>query len=401
MTEAESRVILHCDCNNFFASVELLEHPELRDRPVAVCGDPESRHGIILAKNGIAKAAGVQTAETLWQARQKCPGLVLLPAHHHKYSEMSRRVNRIYLSVTDQVEPFSVDESWLDVTGSRQLFGGGVRIADELRRRVREELGITISVGVSFNKVWAKMGSDYKKPDATTRIGRDNVADILYPLPVTDFLFVGAAAGEVLGRHGIGTVGELAACPPELLTRWLGRMGEGLWRDANGYDTSPVRRWGERDPVKSVGNSITFPRDLKGRDECREGLMTLADSVGTRLRAHGLRARTITVQVKDPALRVTSHRHTLATPTALTRTIYREACAILEEFWPAESPVRLLGVTAENLCPEGEDYSAQLSLLDEVRPDDPRQMKLEQTIDHLRSRYGRDAVKQRIKNEGK
>ena len=201
--KGSGRVILHCDCNNFYASVELLKYPELRDRPVAVAGDPEGRHGIILAKNMAAKRFGVQTAETIWQAKRKCPGLILLPPHHDEYAAMSRRVNGIYCSVTDQVEPFSVDESWLDVTGSQRLFGDGRTIADELRRRVRDELGITISVGVSDNKTWAKLGSDYKKPDATTVITRENVADILHPLPVQDMLFVGNAAAETLHRHGI------------------------------------------------------------------------------------------------------------------------------------------------------------------------------------------------------
>ena len=207
------RVILHCDCNNFFASVELLKYPELQDKPVAVAGDPENRHGIILAKNMIAKRMGVQTAETIWQAQRKCPDLVLLPPHHDEYEAMSQGVNAIYCSVTDQVEPFSVDESWLDVTGSQRLFGDGKTIANELRRRVREELGITISVGVSDNKAWAKLGSDYKKPDATTVITRENVADILYPLPIQDMLFVGRSAAEVLRRHGVVTIGALAAAP--------------------------------------------------------------------------------------------------------------------------------------------------------------------------------------------
>lgn len=191
------RVILHCDLNCFFASVELLSHPDLRDIPTAVCGDPASRHGIILAKNEPAKRLGIQTAETIWQAKKKCPGLVLLPPHHGLYREYSRRVNTIYEQYTDLVEPFGIDESWLDITGSMHLFGGDPKaIADVLRRRLRQELGLTISVGVSFNKVFAKLGSDYKKPDATTVISRENWQDIVWPLPVGDLLFVGRAAGR-------------------------------------------------------------------------------------------------------------------------------------------------------------------------------------------------------------
>ena len=386
------RTILHCDCNNFFASVELLEHPELKDKPVAVAGDPEGRHGIILAKNMIAKRCGVQTAETIWQARRKCPGLILLPPHHHKYSEMSRRINQIYLEYTDQVEPFSVDESWLDVTASRMLFGEGPAIADMLRRRVREELGITISVGVSDNKTWAKMGSDYKKPDATTVITRENVSRLLYPLPVGELLFVGRAAREVLERHGVTTIGALARCEVSALTGWLGKQGEGLWRMANGLDDSPVRRFGETDPVKSVGNGMTFPRDLVGREACRAGLMPLCDSVGSRLRAQRLKCRTVTLQIKDPSLKVISRQKTLPMPTNLTRQLHREACAILDASWPAEAPIRLMTVTAGNLCAEDEAVPAQLSFLTEVAPDDPRRAAVERAVDQVRARFGHSAV---------
>lgn len=386
------RVILHCDCNNFYASVELLEHPELRDRPVAVAGDPEGRHGIILAKNQIAKGYGVKTAETIWQARQKCPGLVLLPPHREKYSAMSRRVNAIYLDVTDQVEPFSVDESWLDVTGSRTLFGDGEAIADMLRRRVREELGITISVGVSDNRVWAKLGSDYKKPDATTVITRENVRDILYPLPVGDMLYVGRAAAETLTRHGIATIGALADCDPKLLSQHLGKQGESLSRMARGIDDGPIRRWGENDPVKSIGNSQTFSHDLIGRAACHAGLRPLCESVGTRLRQQGLKCRTVTIQIKDSHFKVISRQRTLTLPTNLTRQLYREACALLDGCWPENAPVRLLSVTAAGLCGEDEAASAQLSFLEEVAPDDPRQLRLEKAIDRIRERYGQKIV---------
>lgn len=386
------RTILHCDCNNFFASVELLKFPELRDKPVAVAGDPEGRHGIILAKNMIAKRYGVQTAETVWQAKRKCPDLILLPPHHDEYNAMSKQVNEIYCSVTDQVEPFSVDESWLDVTGSRRLFGDGKTIADELRRRVREELGITISVGVSDNKSWAKLGSDYKKPDATTVITRENVADILYPLPVQDMLFVGHAAAEVLRRHGITTIGLLAAAPLESLTRWLGKQGESLHAMANGLDDAPVRRWGEGEAVKSVGNGMTFPHDLIGEEAWKAGLMPLCDSVGSRLRAQHLKCRTVTVQIKDPQLKVISRQKTLPMPTCLTKVIFREALSILQGCWRKDVAIRLLTVTASSLCGECEEETAQLSFLTDVKPDDPRQAKIEQAVDGVRRRFGKTSI---------
>jgi DNA polymerase-4 len=386
------RTILHCDCNNFFASVELLKFPELRDKPVAVAGDPENRHGIILAKNMIANRMGVQTAETIWQAQRKCPDLVLLPPHHDEYEAVSRRVNEIYCSVTDQVEPFSVDESWLDVTGSRRLFGDGKTIADELRRRVREDVGITISVGVSDNKTWAKLGSDYKKPDATTVITRENAADILHPLPVQDMLFVGRAAAEVLRRHGVMTIGMLAAVPRESLVRWLGKQGESLHAMANGLDDTPVRRWGESEMVKSVGNGMTYPHDLLGEEAWHAGLMPLCDSVGSRLRAQHLKCRTITVQIKDPQFKVISRQKTLPMPTSLTKVLFQESLAIMRQCWPKDAPIRLLTVTASSLCRDDEQETAQLSFLTDVKPDDPRQARIEQAVDGVRQRFGRSAV---------
>ena len=386
------RVILHCDCNNYFASVELLDKPELRDQPVAVAGDPEGRHGIILAKNQIAKNYGVQTAETLWQAKKKCPGLILLPPHMDKYRAMSRRVNAIYLDYTDQVEAFSIDESWLDVTASRNLFGDGAAIADLLRRRVREELGITISVGVSWNKTFAKMGSDYKKPDATTVITRENVSQILYPLPVTDLIFVGKSSGQVLARHGIHTIGDLAACSMTEAEAWLGKGGKGLWLAARGLDDSPVRCYGEHEAVKSVGNGMTYPQDLVGREACIAGLTPLCESVGARLRAQHLKCRTITLQIKDPQLKVISRQKPVDPPTNLTRYLLREVIQLLESAWPEGAPVRLFTVTAGSLMDESAPVTAQLSFLEEAPREDPRQRRLEQVLDGLRNRFGQDAI---------
>ena len=390
--KGSGKVILHCDCNNFYASVELLKFPELRNLPVAVAGDPENRHGIILAKNMAAKKYGVQTAETIWQATRKCPGLILLPPHHDEYEAMSQRVNAIYFSVTDQVEPFSVDESWLDVTGSRNLFGDGKTIADELRRRVREELGITISVGVSDNRYWAKLGSDYKKPDATTVITRDNVAEILHPLPIREMLFVGRAAEEALRRHAITTIGQLAQTPPEMLAKWLGKHGQGLYDMVHGIDHTPIRRWGEGEAVKSVGNGMTYPHDLTGEEAWKAGLMPLCDSVGSRLRAQGLKCRTVTLQIKDAHFRVISRQKTLPAPTNLTKVLFREALAILRQCWQPDVPIRLLTVTASTLCREDEESPTQLSFLEETPADDPRQARIEQAVDEVRKKFGKQII---------
>lgn len=387
------RVIFHCDLNCFFASVELLDKPALREVPVAVCGDPASRHGIILAKNEPAKRRGVQTAETVWQAKQKCPNLILLPPHHGLYARYSRRINTIYGQYTDLVEPFGIDESWLDVTGSLHLFGGDARqLADDIRARLRQEVGLTISVGVSFNKVFAKLGSDYKKPDATTVISRENWRDIVWPLPVGDLLFVGRAAQRTLGQYGVETIGQLAACKPEMLEQLMGKMGVQLYRYANGLDDAPVRPQHQREPVKSVGNSTTFPENLTRWEEIRSGLQLLSDSVAGRLRKEGLYCGGVAVAVKDAQFRTVSRQMRLGTPTHLMRDILEAAQELTRRIWKAPTPVRLLSVTALYITDSADSYQ-QLDLLAGDAPlRDQRQEQLESAMDTIRGKYGRDAI---------
>ena len=387
------RIILHCDLNCFFASVELLDKPALQNVPVAVCGDPASRHGIILAKNEAAKRMGVQTAETVWQAKQKCPHLILLPPHHSLYADYSRRVNTIYGQYTDLVEPFGIDESWLDVTGSLHLFGGDARqLADDIRARLRQELRLTISVGVSFNKVFAKLGSDYKKPDATTVISRENWRDIVWPLPVGDLLFVGRAAQRTLGQYGVETIGQLAACKPEMLEQLMGKMGVQLYRYANGLDDAPVRPQHQREPVKSVGNSTTFPENLTRWEEIRSGLQLLSDSVAGRLRKEGLYCGGVAVAVKDAQFRTVSRQMRLGAPTHLMRDIFEAAQELTRRIWKAPTPVRLLSVTALYITDSADSYQ-QLDLLAGDAPlRDQRQEQLESAMDAIRGKYGRDAI---------
>ena len=387
------RVIFHCDLNCFFASVELLDKPALREVPVAVCGDPASRHGIILAKNEPAKRGGIQTAETVWQARQKCPNLILLPPHHGLYAQYSRRINTIYGQYTDLVEPFGIDESWLDVTGSLHLFGGDARqLADDIRARLRQEVGLTISVGVSFNKVFAKLGSDYKKPDATTVISRENWRDIVWPLPVGDLLFVGRAARRTLGQYGVETIGQLAACKPEMLEQLMGKMGVQLYRYANGLDDAPVRPQHQREPVKSVGNSTTFPENLTRWEEIRSGLQLLSDSVAGRLRKEGLYCGGVAVAVKDAQFRTVSRQMRLGAPTHLMRDIFEAAQELTRRIWKAPTPVRLLSVTALYITDSADSYQ-QLDLLAGDAPlRDQRQEQLESAMDAIRGKYGRDAI---------
>ena len=386
------RIILHCDCNCFFASCELLSHPELRSLPVAVCGDPTERHGIILAKNEAAKRCGVKTAETIREARQKCPGLILLPPHHRLYEEYSKKLNAVYSEYTDLVEPFGIDESWLDVTGSLHLFGGDAKaLADTLRERIRREFGLTISVGVSFNKVFAKLGSDYKKPDATTVIARENWQDIVFPLPVGDLLFVGRSAQEILGRYGVRTIGELSRCSEEMLETLMGKMGTQLYRYANGLDDAPVRGESDREPIKSVGNSTTFRRDLTRWDEVQSGISLLSDSVAMRLRRHGLYCGGVQVGIKNSRFQTFSRQTMLPHSTHLMRKINDTALRLVKELWKAPDPIRLLSVTALHLTDEAQSFR-QMDLFGAGEAQQEKQEAVESAMNALRQKFGRDVI---------
>ena len=388
-----NRVILHCDLNSFYASVELLSHPELKELPVAVCGDPSSRKGIILAKNEPAKRYGVKTAETIWQARQKCPELVLLPPHHDRYRTFSHLVNEIYGSYSDLVEPFGIDESWLDITGSMHLFGGNPgEIADGIRRRVRDELGLTLSVGVSFNKVFAKLGSDYRKPDATTVISPENWQEMVWPLPVGSLLFAGPAAQRTLGQYGLHTIGQLAGADSALPQELLGKLGYQLWRYANGRDDAPVRPQHIREPVKSVGNSSTFPENLTTREAVRRGTALLCDSVATRLRQQGLYCRCLQVGLRDPAFHNISRQKHLPHSTHLMRELLDAAMSLIDQIWRPPSPVRLINVTALDLTDQWETFEQEDLFVPSQARQDQRLEKLEQTMDSIRRRFGGSAI---------
>ena len=290
------RVILHIDMNNFYASVETLYDPSLRDVPMAVGGDRERRHGIVLAKNMLAKAKGVKTAEALWEAERKCPGIRFVPPHFDRYAKYSRLAKSIYAQYTDMVESFGLDECWLDVTGSTRLFGSGREIAEEIRLRIREELGLTVSVGVSFNKIFAKLGSDYRKPDAVTEITRENFREIVWPLDAGALLFVGKSTQAALRKYGMRTIGDVAQADRRLLRRLLGKNGEQLSIYANGEDMAPVARIGEAEELKSVSNSTTAIHDLRDDGEIRAELYMLSESVAHRLQRAAFGAQ---VQPRD------------------------------------------------------------------------------------------------------
>ena len=387
------RAILHCDCNNFFASVELISRPELRNQPVAVTGDPENRHGIILAKNELAKSAGVKTAETIWQAKQKCPNLICLSSHHKLYSDYSRRINQIYFQYTDLIDPFSVDESFLDITGSlKMLKMTPHEVADELRRRVREEIGITISVGVSFCKVFAKLGSDYKKPDATTEITRENMADIVFPLPASDLLFVGKRTFEALKRLGIWTIGDIAHADRALLTRVIGSSGDLLWRYANGLDDEPVTPFYVKRDAKSVGNGMTFKRDIMGKDEIRIGISELADDVSTRLRAIGKKGYVIAIQIKTPNFKVVQKQRKMNKPTWLQSVISEECMALFETVFSYSSPVRSLTITVSELIDAGREEEQMSIFAGPDENDNEKKETIESAIDDIRHKFGHGSI---------
>ncbi len=384
-----NRTILHCDCNAYYASVEMLFRPELANVPMAVCGDPKSRQGIILAKNELAKSYGIVTAQTVWQAKQKCKDLVLVPPRREEYGKFCVLINEIYKSYTDRVEMFSIDESWLDVSASLRLFGDGKQIADTIRKRVEEEIGITISVGVSFNKIFAKLGSDYKKPNATTVITQENYKEILYPLPVTDMFFVGKRTAERLQKMGITTIGALANTQKNLLKNTFGKAGEMLHDYANGIDNTPVRSADDVSERKSIGNGITFKRNLLGEEDIKRGLQLLVDNVGTRLRAKGLFCKTVQVHIKDPNFNVISRQATLPRPICTTKALYDAAYAILQKEWNFKRPIRLLSLNATNLC---NNNIGQLTFFDEPEQKTTDQESLDSALDSIRKKYGKKSV---------
>ena len=382
------RVILHADCNSYYASVESIDHPEWKQVPMAVCGDPELRHGIILAKNELAKAYHIQTAETIYSAKKKCPNLLLVPAHHEKYAAVCERINAIYESYTDLVERFSIDESFLDVTGSRHLFGSGREIADELRRRIREEIGVTISVGVSFNKTFAKMGSDYKKPDATTVISRENYRDLLWPMPIQELLFVGKSGAVVMKEHGILTISDLAMADPKSLS-FAGKTGLYLQKTARGEDLSPVLPTGYEEQPKSISHNVTFDHDLTDPAEVMAGLTLISDQVGTRLRRKKLYASVVQIQIKDKDLKVLNRQKKLEEYSCSTRLIRDTAVELLQQNWPLGKPIRMLSVGVTGLSLDG---TQQLSMFSDTAASE-RARRLDDAVDSIRSKFGSDAVR--------
>ncbi len=393
------RLIFHCDCNNFFASCECLERPELKNVPMAVAGDPEERVGVVVAKNELAKKYGVKTTDTVWQAKRKCPEIVFVPPRHHFYKEVSDRVNGIYRDYSDFVEPASIDESYIDLTGTLGYYNMTEReLADSIRARVKKEIGITISVGVANNKIFAKMGSDYKKPDATTVILGEDYKTILWPLPVSDLMFAGKASVKLLNQKGINTVGDLAMQPRDRIVSLLGKGGEALWTYANGLDTDPVRRWGDVPEVKSVSHGMTFRRDLHTREEVETGVAVQVDRIAMSLRRQDLKGSVVTVQIKSPQLVTISRQTSLNHYTWLEHEIREVAMRLIDENWHIGDPIRAITVGVSKLVPSAE-ATEQLDLFDLMgtasqkgSKNREKQDKMEAAADALRQKMGNMAV---------
>lgn len=384
------RVILHVDCNKFYASVECLYHPELRDKPVVVGGSEKDRHGIVLTKNEIAAKFGIKTAEPLWKAREKCPGLVVVPPNYPLYMEFSKLANQIYSEYTDQIEPFGLDESWLDVTGSQQLFGSGYQIANEIRERIKSELGITVSIGVSFNKIFAKLGSDFKKPDAVTVFSRENYMETVWKLNVEEMLFVGNATKKKLNHYSIKTIGDLAKADIDFLKKILGKNGEILHTNANGNENSRVKLMSFTTPCKSIGNSTTTPRDMLTNQDAKLVLTVLADSVARRMRQQDVKAKTVTVHFRDTDLSSFTRQERLENCTNISSEILQKAMEILVNNYNWHAPLRSIGITVSGF--DESDDPVQMDLLGKQK-DRLKKEKIEKTIDQLRSRFGTNCIK--------
>ena len=382
------RKIIHVDQNSFFASVEMKNNPSLRSVPMAVGGDIEQRHGIILAKNALASAYGVKTAEVIWQAKQKCPELVVVPGHYDQYSYYSRKAFEMYCQYTDRVEPYGIDECWLDVT---DILGikDHKNLADEIRNRVKNELGLTCSVGVSFNKAFAKLGSDYKKPDATTVITADNFKNIVWPLPVSDLLFVGHSTTKRLLKINIKTIGQLANLPHDYMRKCFGKNGELLWAYANGLDESPVSLSTDHPVVKSIGNSATTARDMACIDDIWKTIVMLSDQVATRLRKHGLVCNAIQIHVRDSDLNVFERQQRLVTPTDFSGEISRISVDLFRRNYMWDRSVRSIGVRAIQL--QSSACARQISIFDPSFQTD-QNTELEKVIDTIRLRFGDKSI---------
>lgn len=383
------RTILHSDMNCFYASVEMMLDPSLKGKPVAVCGSTENRHGIVLAKSELAKKAGVKTGMVNWEARQRCPGLIVVKPQYDQYLKYSELARNIYQRYTDQVEPYGMDECWLDVTGSKSVCGDGMKIAENIRQEIKAELGLTVSIGVSYNKIFAKLGSDMKKPDAVTEISRETFKEKVWPLPTSDLLFVGRATAAKLSNYGIHTIGDIAAAEPDFLKRLLGVNGLQLWQYASGKDDSPVMHKDFVSPIKSVGHGITCVADLLDDEEVWKVMLELSQDVGHRLRLHKLKATGVQISIRSNNLGFRQFQAPLSLSTQSPMVIAKKAHTIFQANYRWSTPVRAVTVRAINLIPQG--MPEQIDLFADMRRVEKAE-KLDDCIEEIRRRFGKKAV---------
>lgn len=382
------RAILHSDLNSFYASVETMLSPSLRGKAVAVCGCTEERHGIILAKSDKAKQAGVKTGMVNWEARKLCKDLILVPPQYDQYLKYSKLTQSIYQRYTDLIEPFGMDECWLDVTASKHI-GSPMDIAESIRQAVREELGLTVSIGVSYNKIFAKLGSDMKKPDAITEIQKEDYKKKVWPLKCDEMIYCGRATTAKLEKYRIHTIGDIAKTNPDFLRRLLGINGLSLWNYANGTDQSRVMHKDFVSPVKSIGHGITCISDLKNEEEVWKVILALSQDIGHRLRVHELSARGIQIDIRGNDLFGQQYQCKLPITTQLPSEIGASAFRLFKERYPWNTNVRAVTVRAIDLVAQSD--ATQLSLyVDTDRL--LRREQLENTIENLRSRFGNQAI---------
>ena len=384
-----SQIVLHSDLNCFYAAVEMMLDPALKGKPVAVCGSTENRHGIVLAKSYEAKAKGVKTGQANWEARQACPGLICVPPQYDQYLKYSRLVRAIYARYADDIEPFGMDEAWIALRGCGSVRKGGLEVAEEIRQTVKEELGLTVSIGVSFSKIFAKLGSDMKKPDAITVLHEDNWREKVWPLPASELLYVGPATTKKLAQTNVRTIGELAQMDPENLRLRFGKNGVALWAFANGLDNARVSPSDYEAPIKSVGHGTTCVVDLDNEYAVWLVLYELAQDVGHRLRDSGLAARGVQLTVKDKDLGWRQYQLPLSFPTQSPLEMAQAAFALFRARYDWMKPVRALTVRGINLVPE--KRPVQLDMFNDVAKREKRKA-LDDAIDEIRRRFGYRAI---------
>lgn len=381
------RVILHSDMNNFYASVECMLRPELQNQVVAVCGNQEERNGIVLAKNTKAKELGIQTGEVIWQAQQKCPHLIIVPPQYDQYMKYSALAKKIYIQYTPLVESFGMDECWLDVTGSQQ--GSGWDIAEKIRKTIQKELGLTVSIGISYNKIFAKLASDMKKPNAVTEIFAETFREQIWHLPVGELLGVGKATTKKLRTYNIQTIGQLAQVQEDYMYQWFGLNGRKLHRFANGLDHSPVTSYDYIAPVKTIGHGITAIEDLENPQEVWCLILALSQKIGTKLRHLHKKAGGISIAVKNCSLLTRQWQRKLDLQTQ-SPSVIAEACFTrFQEEYPWDEPVRAISIRGIYL--EDASIPIQYDLFTDVTEAEKKE-KIDNAIEKIRDKFGRKSI---------